>query len=215
MARRYCERCEKPDVACLCGWISPQANRLAVLILQHPDETRQAIGTAKLVERGLQRAHVEAGLQFDQSETLALLSQWSASRPLLLYPERLSLAAAHFALDFETEHFTPPALLNTYDSLILLDGTWRNTRELLLANKWLSTLPTLEVRNAGSSRYRIRQAKKAGALATIEAVSNVLSVLDAAHKPELFLRPFEKMIDFQINKMGQDVYRKHYLQTDD
>ena len=211
MARRYCEHCGKPESACLCVWIKPQINHLAVVVLQHPDEQNKAIGTARLVELGLKRAKIVSGLGFDQAEIMALLSDLSAFRPLLLYPKALDHSLPHFVLDFETEHFSVPPLLNAYDSLILLDGTWRNTRELLHVNHWLKTLPTLAIKHSESSRYRIRQAKKAGALATIEAVAKVLSVLDETHQAEQLLLPFEKMIEFQIARMGPLVYRQHYL----
>lgn len=215
MTRRYCTRCGKAESACICSWIKPQANSIAVLVLQHPDEHNKAIGTARLVEYGLERAKVITGLHFDQAEIMAQLSALSASRPVLLYPKALAESLPHFVLDFETEHFSVPPLLNAYDSLILLDGTWRNTRELVHVNSWLNTLPTLGLEHSENSRYRIRQANKTGALATIEAVSKVLSVLDANHKVDQFLLPFEKMIEFQIAKMGQVVFQKNYLENQD
>lgn len=212
MSRCYCKHCYKPEPACLCCWVSPQSNRLPVLVLRHPDETHHAIGTARLIELGLQRSRVETVLALEQERFSDLLQQWSVSRPILVYPAALSPDVPHFKLDFETEHFTPPALLNEYDSLILLDGTWRNTRELLLNNGWLKSLPTLAIKQATVSRYRIRQATKEGALATIEAVSQVLSVLDDHFQAERLLLPFEKMIDYQISRMGRDVYKKNYSQ---
>lgn len=213
MPRRYCEHCDKPQTACLCSWISPQENRLPVVVLRHPDEARHAIGTAKLIELGLTRARVETALIFAEEKIADLLKHWSVSRPILVYPTALSQNAPHFTLDFETEHFTPTSLLNQYDSLILLDGTWRNTREILLNNDWLKTIPTLEIKPASMSRYRIRQAQHKGALASIEAISEVMSALDDRFQAERFLCPFEKMIDYQIGRMGTQVYRKNYVRA--
>lgn len=210
MPRRYCQNCFKPEAACVCRWVSPQDSCLPVLILRHPDEAQHAIGTARLVELGLKRAHVETALKVTRERFAALLEQWSVSKPILLYPKALSPDVPHFTLDFETEHFTPPSLLNAYDSIILLDGTWRNTRELLLNNVWLKALPTLAINLAEQSRYRIRLAGQESALATIEAVSRVLSVFDDQFQPESLLRPFEKMIDYQIDRMGREIYQKNY-----
>ena len=215
MSRRYCDQCAKAEAACLCAWIEQQDNQLAVLVLQHPDEINKAIGTARLVELGLKRARVVSGLGIVEADAMAVLAGLSAFKPLLLYPKALSESLPHFVLDFETEHFSVSPLLNAYDSLILLDGTWRNTRELLHVNGWLKTLPTLAIKHSESSRYRIRQAKQAGALATIEAVAKVLSVLDETHQAEQLLLPFEKMIEFQIARMGPLVYRQHYLDQQD
>jgi len=47
-------------------------------------------------------------------------------------------------------------------------------------------------------------------LATIEAVSELLSVLECQFDKAAFLLPFRKMIDAQIDKMGADVYARNY-----
>ena len=213
MPRRYCKQCEKPESACLCSWVLPQDNRLPVLVLQHPDELQHAIGTLSLIKLGLQRSWVETSLVLERERFVELLRQWSVARPILVYPTALDADVPHFTLDFETEHFTLPSLLNEFDSLILLDGTWRNTRELLINNSWLKSLPTLAIKHDSASRYRIRQACQKGALATIEAVSLVLNVLDEQFKAERLVLPFEKMIDYQIDRMGRDVYKKNYSQA--
>lgn len=183
---------------------------MAIIILQHPDEVKQALGTARLVQSGLLRARVLTGLSFELALVFQCLSEFHAEKPLLLYPRALRQNTAHFVLDFETEHFTDLPLIKHYDSLILLDGTWRNTRELLHVNPWLGTLPTLGLNGAGQSRYQIRQAKRTGALATIEAVSKVLTVVDEVHQEQQFLLPFKKMIERQIALMGPAVFQKNY-----
>ena len=48
MARNYCQKCTKPEAACVCQWVRYQTNSIAVLVLQHPDEELKAIGTARL-----------------------------------------------------------------------------------------------------------------------------------------------------------------------
>tara|TARA_R110001592_G_scaffold83774_1_gene248094 strand:- start:11692 stop:12354 length:663 start_codon:yes stop_codon:yes gene_type:complete len=214
MARHYCQKCTKPEAACICQYLNPQANSLAVLVLQHPDEAMKAIGTAKLIALGLAKSKVLTALHtlhISEQEVRSLLSGFSCSAPLLIYPQVLSDDQPHYVYDFEKERFTSLALQKRYDSIILLDGTWRNTRELLHCNSWLKKLPTLNLANVGASRYRIRQAKQAGALATIEAVSHALAVLDASFYAEKLLKPFEKMIEFQIAKMGRRVYQNNYL----
>ena len=100
--------------------------------------------------------------------------------------------------------------LSRFDAVILLDGTWRNTREILHKNTWLHTLPTMALKNVGASRYRIRKAPQENALATIEAVSKLLSVLDKKFDQDIFLKPFNRMIDAQIAKMGDAVYQRNY-----
>jgi DTW domain-containing protein YfiP len=210
MPRHYCQKCTKPDKTCICKWLSPQVNSIAVLVLQHPDKEKKAIGSAKLVTLGLTKSKVLTSLHITENEVLTILGKLSCSRPLLIYPQSLNDEHLHYVYDFEKEHFTSLPLQKAYDSIILLDGTWRNTRELLHCNAWLNQLPTLNLKNVGESSYRIRQAKQAGALATIEAVSKVLGLLEESFISEKLLLPFEKMIEFQIKKMGIEVYQQNY-----
>ena len=43
-----CVRCGKPTALCVCSGIVPMDHRIAVLILQHPQEQDVALGTARL-----------------------------------------------------------------------------------------------------------------------------------------------------------------------
>jgi DTW domain-containing protein YfiP len=211
MTRRYCHQCTKPQVACLCQYVSPQNNSIAVIILRHPDEESKALGTANLVCLGLRKSKVLTSLEISEAEVVNLLSLFSCSDPLLIYPRALKDNCPHYEYDFEKATFTSTSLKKQYDSIILLDGTWRNTRELLHRNVWLKSLPTLNLLNAGVSRYRIRQAKQVGALATIEAVAHALALLDSSFNAKKLLKPFERMIEFQIEKMGPNIYQNNYL----
>ena len=211
MARLYCQKCTKPEKVCICKWLSPQSSSIAVLVLQHPDEETKAIGTARLVALGLTKSHVLTSLQVTEIEVLSILGKFSCSQPLLIYPQSLNDEYPHYVYDFEKERFTSFPLQKDYDSIILLDGTWRNTRELLHCNAWLKKIPTLNLKNVGERGYRIRQAKKAGALATIEAASHALALLDSSFKSEKLLQPFGKMIEHQIEQMGIGIYQQNYL----
>jgi len=211
MARTYCQRCKKPEQVCLCSYLDPQENAKAVIILRHPDEKSKALGTASLVEFGLSRATIVDALYSHHQDIRDLLLRFSCTEPLLIYPEPLSEEYPHYVYDFEKDRFTSLALQKAYDSIILLDGTWRNTRELLHCNSWLKQLPSLSLVNLGQSRYRIRQAKQEGAVATIEAVAFALSLLDETFQADKLIKPFEKMIEFQIERMGQSVYQANYL----
>lgn len=211
MARQYCSHCSKPLVACICGYLTRQENKKAVIVLQHPNEQNKAIGTANIIPLSLVNAQVISSVDIPQSHVETVLRAMSCSRPLLVYPKPLSETAQHYVHDFEKDYSTSMHLKNLYDSIILLDGTWRNTRELLHRNEWIKTLPTLQIENAGVSDYRIRQAHTTGALATIEAASKVLALLDDTFQEDKLLKPFEKMIEFQIKQMGAHIYKQNYL----
>jgi len=210
MSRQYCPKCNKAKSTCICQWLQVQSNQTPVLILQHTDEIKKALGTARLVELGLESAKVISNTTFTKIECLNILSVYNASNPILLYSQKMVNSPFHIELDLSIESLLPDSQTSCFDSVILLDGTWRNTREILHKNEWLHDLPTMALKNVGESRYRIRKASQENTLATIEAASKLLSVLDENFDQGVFLKPFDRMIEAQIAKMGEAVYRRNY-----
>lgn len=203
MGRKYCKRCNKPESVCLCAYLLKQQNDFPVYIFQHSDEAKKPLSSVPLVSAGLTQVKVYSGLAFERNIC--------SHKPILLYPSFSHSSSEQVILDLKlAESNKSYNLLNAYDSLIVLDGTWRNTRELVLKNPWLTGLPTLSLRNVGQSRYRIRKSNHQESLSTIEAVSAVLAAIDMKFDTKAFLKPFEKMIDQQIQYMGEDVYRRNY-----
>lgn len=154
MPRAVCPRCERPAPTCLCALlpVPPLAHRTPLLILQHPAEAGHAKNTAALLTLGLQHARLLRGETFDA----ALAGPGSA----LLYPGESGAA-------------DPVAVRQ----LILLDGSWRQSRRLLAANPWLTALPRVAL-PARPSRYAIRRAHRPGQLSTFEAGLHALAWLE-------------------------------------
>src|ERR1051326_5377994 len=59
-----CARCGKPSALCVCTKIAPIANRIALLILQHPQEQDRELGTARLTALHLKNATLKIGLSW-------------------------------------------------------------------------------------------------------------------------------------------------------
>lgn len=155
MPRAVCPRCERPAPTCLCATLpAPLAHRTELLILQHPAEAGHAKNTAAFLTLGLQSARLLRGEQFDA----ALAGPATA----LLYPG-----------DGE------PSAPVDVKRLILLDGSWRQSRRLLAANPWLAELPRLALPEQ-PSRYAIRRAHRPGQLSTLEAGLHALALLEGA-----------------------------------
>ncbi|MFT7374368.1 MAG: DTW domain-containing protein YfiP [Oleiphilaceae bacterium] len=214
MSRQYCPKCHKAKSTCICQWLQVQSNQIPVLIFQHTNEQKKTLGTARLVELGLESVKVISNTVMTKIECLQALSEFQASNPILLYAHKMVNSPFHIELDINHNASFSNEQAASFDSVILLDGTWRNTRELLHKNEWLHALPTIALKNVGESRYRIRKAAQENTLATIEAVANLLSVLDEKFNQEVLLKPFDKMIDTQIAKMGEAVYLRNYQSKD-
>jgi len=85
-------------------------------------------------------------------------------------------------------------------TLVVVDGTWWQARNLLKRNTVLAALPQIRFSPRTPSNYRIRREPADHCVATVEALAQVLGALEGA--PERFatlLRPFEAMIDTQIH----------------
>src|SRR5467141_4991473 len=59
-----CPRCLKPVPLCICDSITPIDSRVALLILQHPQEQDRALGTARLTALHFKNAVVRIGLSW-------------------------------------------------------------------------------------------------------------------------------------------------------
>lgn len=159
MPRAACPRCERPASTCLCVTLpTPLPHRTELLILQHPAEAGHAKNTAVLLALGLQRVQLLRGEVFDP----AVAGPGSA----LLYPGDVAAAS-------------PPAPVQR---LVLLDGSWRQSRRLLTANPWLLSLPRMSL-PPWPSRYAIRVAHRPGQLSTLEAGLHALAMLEGGPAP--------------------------------
>ncbi|WP_028240994.1 tRNA-uridine aminocarboxypropyltransferase [Stutzerimonas azotifigens] len=196
MARSECERCRRPAGHCLCSSIPCLDSRTRVLVLQHPSEARHALNTGRLVALGLRHAELWVGERFDG------------------LAERLSEPGVSAALLFPGEGATVVEDASAWPAgqrlLVVPDGTWRKARKLLYLNPVLETLPRLTLPAGLASRYRLRKAPGPEALATVEAVAQLLQRLDAPLDFRALLEPFETMIEGQIEAMGEQTYRRNH-----
>lgn len=143
-----------------------------MLILQHPDELREAKGSARLLHLSLAHSRLEIGESFPEP----LLADWlqGADVSLLLYPATPRLLPP------------PPDTVLPADlrrlRLVVLDATWRKSLKMLFLNPLLQTLPRLALDRAPPSAYTIRKARRPGQLSTLEAACHALAQLEHAHE---------------------------------
>ena len=196
-ARARCGHCQRPRSHCLCALIPQLQSRTRVLILQHPEESRHALNTARLAALGLVNGELQVGEQF------ADLASWLADpayQACLLFPGDDAQPLATVAASASAR----PLLL------VVPDGTWRKARKLLYLNPLLAALPRVCLPAGLESRYRLRKAPMAGALSTLEAIVVALEALEAPQSFAALLQPFEALIDGQIAAMGEPTYQRNH-----
>jgi DTW domain-containing protein YfiP len=198
MSRPQCPRCLRPTTHCLCALIPSLDSRTRVLLLQHPSEVNHALNTARLAALGLVNAQLVVGEVFEGLQTLLNPPGYQAR---LLFPGEDAQPLQAYSPSDE------PLLL------VVPDGTWRKARKLLHLNPLLAALPRVTLTAGAVSRYRLRKAPGPGALSTVEAIVQALTVLEAPTSFEPLLRPFEALIEGQIAAMGEHIYRRNHGDT--
>lgn len=204
MSRAFCYQCRRASVACLCGRIEPQQNQVRVVVLQHPDEVSHARGSAIIAELGLQQYTCWVGEDFTTHEPLQQLlrahENERADELVLVFP------AGHARRLQQVQAEKPIKLL------LFIDASWRKARKIYQINPQLQQLNCCYIEPSKSSAYRIRKVPQAGYLSTLESIVEALRIVEDApadYQPMLDL--FTQMIDFQIEQMGVETYKKHYL----
>ncbi len=167
--RAACVHCLRPQATCLCALARPTAHRTEVLVLQHPQEQRQAKNSVALLRLSLARCEVVVGERFEPGALQALLHR-PGRDTRLLYPDVPAAPA-------------PPAPETTGAPLrlVVIDATWRKSLRMLLEHPALAALPRLSLDAPAPTRYRaIRAARRADQVSTLEATAQALAMLEGA-----------------------------------
>ena len=170
LKRQSCPNCLRPKITCICHLVSTVNTDVEVLILQHPLESLETKGTARLLHLSLPNSNMLAGETFNENALLA------RKNTVLLYPITTE--------DCSLEIAEPPPLVATWLNdlqnlrLIIIDGTWRKSRKILCKNPYLQTLPRLVLDDLPAGQYSIRKARKPHQLSTLEAATAALAQLE-------------------------------------
>ncbi|MBI5692002.1 MAG: DTW domain-containing protein [Verrucomicrobia bacterium] len=206
MARITCYRCFWPKTLCWCESITPMETRTRFVFLMHPKEFKQEkAATGRLTHLCLAHSQIVCGIGFEENETVQSLIADPANLPVLLYPGRealnLSLAAdpdASARLSALRDELTRRVL-----TVFLLDATWALGRKMLRLSPSLQRLPRIMFTPESPSRYVIKQQPHPSCLSTLEAVHELLRVLerqglDRYPLPDQLLGIFQRMQDYQL-----------------
>ncbi|MFM2119362.1 MAG: hypothetical protein RL722_830 [Pseudomonadota bacterium] len=153
----------------------PTAHDTEVLVLQHPQEQRQAKNSVALLRLSLMRCEVVVGERFSDAQLQGLL-QRPGRDVRLLYPEVPAVPALATArLDRRDSASAPPLPVR----LVVIDATWRKSLRMVLEHPALAALPRLALAAPPPTRYRaIRAARRADQISTLEATVQALALLE-------------------------------------
>jgi len=180
-----CPHCQKPEPLCICESVTPIDNRIALLILQHPQEQDRALGTARLAAQHFEDAVVKVGLSWPSLSKALGRPVSDPSRWAVLY-----LGSAKVAdLDTDREvvaidrkgaiEADQRGILGDIEGVVLLDGTWSQAKALWWRNPWMLKCQRVILGPKRPSRYgELRREPRRDGLSTIEAAGMLLAALE-------------------------------------
>jgi DTW domain-containing protein YfiP len=200
--RPRCSICLRPALLCLCPLVPSLDSTVSVLVIQHPQEQRHALNTGRLLVAGLIQAELLVTERIMPGSAWSTLLSDPSWRTELLFP------------GLQTSLLMPSSLEDQRPRrLVLLDGTWRKARKILALNPLLQQLPRVCLPDGLVSLYRLRKTDVPNALSTIEAGVQALQQIDPDSDYSLILRPFEALIEGQIQAMGSECFARNHTRS--
>ncbi len=178
-----CPRCTKPLAICICDRVEPVQTALRVVMLQHPQEDDEILGTAKLVELTLPNSQTRVGLSWGSLDHALGTDDADKDRWAVL-------AAAKLQVEMPEEARSQPVVVidrkgrvrdpkrHGLEGVVVLDGTWSQAKTLWWRNAWLLRLPRIVLTPREPSMYgRLRKEPRRDYVSTLEAIADVLPAL--------------------------------------
>lgn len=161
------------------------------LILQHPKESKNPLGTARLAAEKVPHTHVKVGLSW-RSLSQALGKPAEAPKWGVLYVGTSKHLKSNAKNGNPFLVFDPKGRLQSdipLTGIVLLDGNWKQSKTLWWRNPWLTKLNRVLLNPPTRSSYGLyRRQPRKNCLSTFESVLFSLKHLGAA---EAELAPLE------------------------
>ncbi len=154
-----CKRCWIRTEHCVCADIPALSTRVQVLLVRHHSEARKSTGTARVAALALPSLRL-VDFTDDPEASNAALPALDAAQDWVLYPD-----------DTASEPASPPR------TLVVVDGTWRQTRKMLKKLPKLDGLPRLRLTAAPPKALRLRGTSLEEGRSTLEALADALALL--------------------------------------
>ena len=201
--REFCDQCIRPIRTCWCHFLPNPKIKLSktkVIIIQHPNETKRAIRTAKMLEHGLAN---EDCLIFVRRKVMTLEIKDSLTSEEKSLRNYLSHPGAHLLFPRKNA-ITPDQLGSNLEQLILvvLDGTWDEARKMYAWSPALQALPklTLDLSNKTQSQFVIKTQPNDKCLSTVECVAHTIAKVEGnSNIVDELTKPLLAMCSIQIS----------------
>lgn len=168
--RTTCPRCRKAVATCYCHLVKPFESPVAFVILQHSDEARNAIATARMAHLSLTNSQLFTDRSFAGHRAVDALIADTSVRNFILYPSLdatpLDSLLAPAGAGIETDD--RPVVL------WVLDAKWSQVPKMLRLSPNVRSLPKTAFTPERPSRFQIRKQPRPSYLSTIECMHYVI-----------------------------------------
>jgi len=162
--RSVCASCNYPSRTCICDYLSHVELPARIIVLQHKAEAKHAKNTVRLVKLIAPEIVVlqsGADMKIDEVDL-------SNRNVVVIYPSEHSLSL---------EQYSNKSNMQSVDTLVFIDASWRQAYGMWQANVWLHRYPQFHFESAPQAIYNIRLAKREHQLSTLEAIAYSLETL--------------------------------------
>ena len=193
--RELCLQCFKCKLTCYCEDILKIKTNLQIILLQHPLERKKAIGTARMTHLCIENSRLIQGKEFNESIQVKGLIEDPTNHCVVLFP-----GPAAFNLSVHTQEEIKTSFPQGKRLVVfVIDGTWASAGRMLRNSRVLSELPRICFTPQKPSEYKIRKQPKKHCVSTIEAVHQLLGILEPSVQADHLLTMFRAMVKLQIH----------------
>ncbi|MEM8995861.1 MAG: tRNA-uridine aminocarboxypropyltransferase [Acidobacteriota bacterium] len=162
---------ESPPTISVGDRIVPLRTKRRIVILQHPREKDEVLGSAKILTESLPKAEIKVGLSWRNFGQAVGAKSEKPGKWAVLFHDR----------DAKKTRITSPkgAEVDASDlrGLIVLDGTWSQAKSLWWRNPWLLRLNRLSLHPREPSIYgKLRREPSRRHVSTLESVAAALTL---------------------------------------
>jgi DTW domain-containing protein YfiP len=199
--RDLCRGCLRARAVCYCDQLEKFAPRTRFVILQHPRERRRTVGSARMAHLCIEGSRLIWGATFGGNPEVNEILHSPRNHCTILFPGPTSRV-----LSREEPARTQAAFPDDRERVVfVIDGTWDCARTMLSKSPNLRELPRICFTPRQKSIYGFRRQPRPECLSTLEAIHELVQILDPEVCSDILMRLFRGMVEHQLgyHKPGQ------------
>ena len=195
--RDKCYKCYRPLTSCMCQYVTKIETNTKFIILMHPREFKKTKnGTGHFTHLSLPNSEIYIGVDFTNHADINNLINNPTNNCYILYPGEDTIKLNTQTIKEE----------NKTNVIFIIDSTWACSVKMLRVSQNLHHLPRVSFDHTKVSAFKIKTQPNSYCLSTMESTQCILELLNtheiesiAKEQFSNFLKPFEKMVDYQMN----------------